>query len=270
MPSAPLGTPFVGPNDELFKITDFLGQGAFGEVYRSVGENSGTVAAVKLLPLGALASPEDKIALLNEIKTAQQIKHPNVVLVLHVDDGTSSQIGPYVVMEYVSGGNLATVLRAGAKIPLDRAIGMMIDIAQGARAINEMLIHRDIKPDNILIEGSKLKIGDFGISKFVDESTRLHTFKGHQHAWYMAPEGWANQANTIKIDVYSVGLVFYEILTLMHPLLQYVNDPDNFLDWEKAHLYQPCPDIRTGRKGYKACNHCDGSGWLFVRYQRTA
>jgi serine/threonine protein kinase len=248
MPSVALGTSLVGPNGELFKITDFLGQGAFGEVYRSVGEKSGTVVAVKLLPLGALASPEDMLALLNEIRTAKQIKHPNVVQLLHVDDGKSSKIGPYVVMEYASGGNLATVLRAGAQIPLDRAIEMMIDIAQGARAINEKLMHRDIKPDNILIEDRKLKIGDFGISKFVDESTRLHTFKGHQHAWYMAPEGWANQANTIKIDVYSAGLVFYQILTLKHPLLQYVNDPDNFLDWEKAHLYQSCPDVRTLRQ----------------------
>jgi serine/threonine protein kinase len=247
MPSVALGTSFVGPNREVFKVTDFLGQGAFGEVYRSVGETTGTVVAVKLLPLGALASPETKIALLNEIRTAQLIKHPNVVQVLHVNDGVSSQIGPYVVMEYVLGGSLARVLSAGTQIPLGRAIEMMIDIAQGARAINEMLIHRDIKPDNVLIEASKLKIGDFGISKFVDESTRLHTFKGAQHIWYMAPEGWANQANTIKIDVYSVGLVFYQILTLKHPLLQYVNDPGNFLDWEKAHLYQQCPDVRTLR-----------------------
>jgi hypothetical protein len=205
------------------------------------------VVAVKLLPVGALASPDSKIALLNEIRAAEQIKHPNVVQVLYVNDGAASQIGPYAVMEYVSGGNLAKVLRAGAPIPLTRAIGMMIDIAQGTRAINEKLIHRDIKPDNILIEGGKLKIGDFGISKFVDESTRLHTFKGGQHMAYMAPEGWQNQTNTVYLDVYSVGLVFYEILTLKHPLLRHVNDPSNFLDWEKAHLYQQCPDVRTLR-----------------------
>jgi serine/threonine protein kinase len=247
MPSVALGTTFVGPNGETFKTTDFLGQGAFGEVYRAAGEASGLVVAIKLLPIGALASPGSKIALLNEINAAQQIKHPNVVQVLHVNDGATSQIGPYVVMEYVSGGSLAKVLRAGTQIPLSRAIEMMIDIAQGARAINEKLIHRDIKPDNILSEDGKLKIGDFGISKFVDESTRSHTFKGSQHIAYMAPEGWENQTNTIFLDVYSVGLVFYEILTLRNPLLQHVNDPSNFLDWEKAHLYQQCPDIRTLR-----------------------
>ena len=79
MPSIAIGTTFVGPNSETFKITDFLGQGAFGEVYRAVGENSGTVVAVKLLPLGSLASADSKVAPLNEIKAAQQIKHPNVV-----------------------------------------------------------------------------------------------------------------------------------------------------------------------------------------------
>jgi serine/threonine protein kinase len=124
---------------------------------------------------------------------------------------------------------------------------MMIDIAQGARAINEKLIHRDIKPDNVLIEGATLKISDFGISKFVDESMRLHTFKGAQHIAYMAPQGWQNKTNTVYLDVYSVGLVFYEVLTLKHPLLHHVNDPDNFLDWEKAHLYQQCPDVRALR-----------------------
>lgn len=247
MPSIPLGTTFVGPNGETFKTTDFLGQGAFGEVYRAEGEASGTVVAVKLLPLGALAAPESRLTLLNEIRAAQQIKHPNVVQVLHVNDGTESPIGPYVVMEYISGGSLAKVLRARAQLPLKRAIEMMIDIAQGANAINAQLIHRDIKPDNVLIEGGTLKIGDFGISKFVDESTRLHSFKGAQHIGYMAPEGWENQTNTIKLDVYSVGLVYYEILTLKHPLLQHVKDPSNFLDWEKAHLYKQCPDVRTLR-----------------------
>jgi eukaryotic-like serine/threonine-protein kinase len=247
MPSVVLGTAFVGPNGETFRIRDFLGQGAFGEVWRAAGETSGLVVAVKLLPVGALASNDSKIALLNEIQAAQQIKHPNVVQVLHANDGTSSQIGPYVVMEYVSGGGLAKVLRAGTQIPIKRAIKMMIDISQGARAINAKLVHRDIKPDNILIEDGKLKIGDFGISKFVDESTRLHTFKGAQHIAYMAPEGWQNQTNTVYLDVYSVGLVFYEILTLKHPLLHHVIDPGSFIDWEKAHLYQQCPDVRTLR-----------------------
>lgn len=155
-------------------------------------------------------------------------------------------------MEYISGGTLLNLLRTqestNTQIPFPRAIEMMIQIAQGARAINTKLIHRDIKPDNILVEGSMLNIGDFGISKFVDESTRMQTFKGGQHVAYMAPEGWQSERNTFKLDVYSVGLVFRQILTLKHPLLEKVKDPNNFLDWQKAHLYENCPDIRTSRK----------------------
>jgi serine/threonine protein kinase len=188
---------------------------------------------------------------MNEIRAAQQVMHPNVVQVLHVNDGDISPVGPYLFMEYVSGGTLARLLRVQAQssvqIPLNRAIEMMTDIAQGARAINEKLIHRDIKPDNILIEGSALKIGDFGISKFVDESTRLQTFKGGQHIAYMAPEAWQNQTNTFKLDVYSVGLVFYQVLTLKHPLIDKVRDCSSFLDWQSVHLYEQCADVRTFR-----------------------
>jgi eukaryotic-like serine/threonine-protein kinase len=251
MPSIAIGEKLDGPNSEIFKITAFLGQGAFGEVYMAVGESSGTVVAVKLLPVMSLPSESSKTALLNEITAAQRVVHPNVVKVLHVDNGASSPVGPFVFMEYVSGGTLATLPRvkaqSGTQIPLTRAMEMMIDIAQGTQAINEKLIHRDIEPDNILVEGGTLKIGDFGISKFADESTRLHTFKGGQHIAYMAPETWQNQTNTFKLDVYSVGLVFHQILTLKHPLEDKVKDPSNFLDWERAHLYAQCLDVRTLR-----------------------
>jgi eukaryotic-like serine/threonine-protein kinase len=251
MPAIPIGTTFTGPDNETFEVTDFLGRGAFGEVYRASGRVSGSVVAVKLLPIDVLPSTESRAALMNEVRAALDVKHPNVVQALYANDGTSSVIGPYVVMEYVSGGTLAKLLRSQAQsarlIPLPRAVEMMIDLGQGARAVNQKVVHRDIKPDNILIEGSVLKIGDFGISKFVDESTRLHTFKGGQHIAYMAPEGWEGLANTFKLDVYSVGLVFYQILTLKHPLLGKIKDPDNFRDWEKAHLYHPCPDVRSMR-----------------------
>jgi len=251
MPSITIGDCLVGPAGEGFTITDFLGKGAFGEVYRVVGNKSGTVAAVKLIPVSSLATKDSRVALMNEIRAARQVVHPNVVQVLYVSDSAASPVGPYVFMEYVSGGTLAALLRAQAQssvqIPLNRAVEMMIDIAQGARAINEKVIHRDIKPDNVLVEENTLKISDFGISKFVDESTRLQTFKGGQHIAYMAPEGWQNQPNTFKLDVYSVGLVFYQILTLQHPLIGKVNDPSSFLDWQEAHLYTPCDDVRSMR-----------------------
>ncbi len=206
-----IGIEVTGPGGEVFKLVDYLGHGAFGDVYRGTNTSSGVVVAVKLLPINELSNPDSKIALLNEIKLAQQISHPNVVRVLHVNDDTSTSTGPYLMMEYVPGGTLASLFRtqsaAKTVVPLARAREMMMDIAQGTRAINEKLIHRDIKPDNVLLDGTRLKISDFGISKVVDERTRTHTFKGGQHVRYMAPEGWEGDTNTLKLDVYSGGLV---------------------------------------------------------------
>lgn len=245
-----IGTEINGPNNDRLLLTDYLGQGFFGEVYRAVGLTSGRIVAVKLIPSNILQNPDSKRALFNEIKLANKITHPNVVQVLYVNTD-DTPIGPYMVMEYVSGGTLAGLIRtqrsANSSIPLLRCREMMIDIAQGARAINEQLVHRDIKPDNILIDEAHLKIGDFGISKVIDEQTRTMTFKGGQHVMYMAPEGWENQTNSYKLDVYSVGLVFYEILTLRHPLRQFIDDPNDWRGWREAHLFSVIPDIRKIR-----------------------
>jgi serine/threonine protein kinase len=251
MPSVVIGQEIIGPNSELYTIIDFLGRGAFGEVYRASGKTSGNVIAVKLLSLSAFPDDSDRRALLNEMRAGQLIVHPNVVRLLHVEEGENSSVGPYACMEYISGGTLAAFLRAKANttstIPVERCLEMMIDIAQGMKAINQKLIHRDIKPDNVLMEGKTLKVADFGISKFIDESTRLHTFKGGQHVAYMAPEGWAGDKNTYKLDVYAVGLVFFEILLGKHPLLGGVKDQHNTLDWQKAHMFHSALDITRER-----------------------
>jgi serine/threonine protein kinase len=245
-----VGLEIHGPSGEKFKVTDYLGAGFFGEVYRAVGTESGTVVAVKLLPVPE-HDDESLIALLNEIRSAAQIVHPNVVRVLHVDNGSIPELGPYVVMEYLGGGTLAKILRsqraASAPVPLGRAREMMIDIAQGAKAINERLIHRDIRPDNILVDENHLKLGDFGISKFVDESTRDKTFKGGQNIRYMAPEGWESAANTFKLDTYSVAIVFFEILALEHPFEHALRDANDWHEWERVHLFETCPDVRSAR-----------------------
>src|SRR5690349_22006674 len=126
-----IGTQIVGSAGEQFRLTDYLGQGAFGEVYRATGVDSGRIVAVKLIPINAIQDPGAQTALLNEIQVASRIVHPNVVQVLHVDTG-SSPIGPYLVMEFVSDGTLAGLLRtqqnANSLVPLSRAREMMIDI----------------------------------------------------------------------------------------------------------------------------------------------
>lgn len=209
MPGRDIGRKLRGPENEEFRITDYLGRGAFGEVYRAVGESTGTVVAVKILSGGEFEGPEAEQSLLNEAKLAAEITHPNVVRVLH--SATDPDLGPFLMMEYVPGGTLRAFLdsQAAQLLDLPRARTIMLEIAQGARAVNERLIHRDMKPDNILIAGDRFKVADFGISKLVAERTRTRTFKGIGPISHMAPEAWHFETNTTKLDVYSVGLVFY-------------------------------------------------------------
>src|SRR5207244_1384248 len=94
-PGARIGLQLEGPDEELFEIAEFKGQGHFGEVYRAVGLTSGLQVAVKLLQISSLIDPSTRTALLNEIELAGQIVHANVVQVLHADKGTNPSIGPY-------------------------------------------------------------------------------------------------------------------------------------------------------------------------------
>ncbi len=243
-----IGRRVSGPAGEEFVLKDFLGLGAFGEVYRAIGATSGLVVAIKLLSESQFEGAEATESLVNEATLAREIEHPNVVKVLH--SGVDSTLGPYLIMEYVPGGTLKGLLHAQSGHPLDlgRAIQIMLQIAQGARAINQRLIHRDIKPDNILIGGDQFKVADFGISKLVAERTRTRTFKGIGPLSHMAPEVWQSETHTIKLDVYSVGLVFFETLTLRHPLAEVAKGPSPFDAWRDAHVYHPVPDVRSVRR----------------------
>lgn len=114
------------------------------------------------------------------------------------------------------------------------------------KAINAKLVHRDLKPDNILLDtaAGALKIGDFGLGKLVGAATRSRTLKGTNHVMYTAPEAWQNQANTPAMDMYAMGIVFFELATLRHP---YRVDPsaDPLDAWRRAHLSQTPADPRA-------------------------
>ena len=129
MTSQRIGTQISGPDSELFRIEARLGNGSFGEVYRCIGTTSQTLAAVKMVPEHKLNDPSTLLVktVLNEGRVAMlKVNHPNVVRVLLVDSGSDPAIGPYVIMEYVDGGNLQEFLNRmqmdGEHLPLDEAI----------------------------------------------------------------------------------------------------------------------------------------------------
>jgi serine/threonine protein kinase len=121
-------------------------------------------------------------------------------------------------------------------IPEDRAKWIFAQIAVAVKELHDAnVVHRDIKPDNILVHNGKLKITDFGLSKYATDSTRTLTLKGYGTLEYVAPEAWESDKNTVQMDIYSMGIVFYQIATLQYPYkLPAYSDVNTYRD---AHLY---------------------------------
>jgi eukaryotic-like serine/threonine-protein kinase len=222
-----------------YKVLEFIGNGAMGSVYKIQRNNNGAQFALKTLRPNFINEMELK-AFLNEAAMALKIQHSNVIRYYFINDGTQFEdLPPYIIMEYAGGGTLAALIDAQIKKKEFLQNVLLVEYYKqmilGMRAINNMLVHRDIKPDNILISGDVLKISDFGLSKIVANQTRTSTFKGFGAVGYMAPEAWKFEKNDIQMDIYSLGIVFYELATLQHPYNVTGNSPE---EWEKAHLLQ--------------------------------
>ncbi len=226
---------------EKFEVVGFIDNGAFGSVYKIMKAETGALFALKTIPTGYLDNNQLR-ALANEGRLAPSIKHENVVDVIYFHDGTQYVgLPPYIIMEYIPDGTLQQLLDGQRKTskPFDneQLTAMFLQLANGMKAINSVLIHRDIKPDNILLSKNTLKISDFGLSKVVGAATRTYSFKGIQHIHYMAPEAWRLETNTIQMDIYSMGIVFYELATLHHPYTIKVGG-DIIEAWRDVHFFQ--------------------------------
>jgi serine/threonine protein kinase len=205
---------------DTLKLAEHLGAGSFGVVFKATAMDGEAVFAVKF-PHVAVFTGEDKLAaFFNEVRASQEIAHPNVVRVAHIET-QPAQLPPYIVMEFVRGGTLRTRLThsvaAGQQIDVGLIQKWTTGLVAGIEAVNTKMLHRDLRPENILMDGDIPKVSDFGLSKIVGALTRTLSFKGGQHVLYMAPEGWRLEANTIQLDMYALGIVLFEICTLAYP-----------------------------------------------------
>jgi serine/threonine protein kinase len=242
----PGDTVFGAREDDKYQVIQFVNAGRFGFVYKVV-DSEGNPLALKTIST-YLLDDEDLSTLINEGTLATEIQHSNVLPVVFFHDGTKYQnLPPYMLMEYADGGSLAGILKTQRQSKQFFAIEdlrtMFVQLASGMKAINEKLVHRDVKPDNILIVKDTLKISDFGLSKIVGAATRSQTLKGINHIRYCAPEAWYLDCNTPAMDMYSLGIVFYELATLANPYD--VDDSGNPVDaWKNAHLTKVPEDPR--------------------------
>jgi serine/threonine protein kinase len=232
------GAEIFGAANTKYEVQEFLGSGSFGLVYKVRDTQSGGILAVKTLAAPLNASDVESFK--NEGKLAVGIRHENVIEYYYFHAGDEHPKLPlYILMEYADGGSLLQSLQnaqAQQKVfSAGELLTMFRQLVAGMAAVNQALVHRDIKPANILRKGDALKISDFGLAKLAAEATRTMTFKGGGTFPYMAPEAWRSEKNTIQLDIYALGMVFYELATLRHPFALNTDDPQK---WMEAHLYQ--------------------------------
>jgi serine/threonine protein kinase len=197
-----------------YRILDRIGVGGMGTVYRAQDERSGRIVAVKVLHPHLASDPQYIRRFRREARIARSLDSPHVVQVL--DYG---QEGPnnYLVMEYVSGGDLAALIKRTGPLPIASVVSIArqvtLALAEGHR---KGIVHRDVTPQNILFaEDGTAKLADFGIARDVtDLATMATTFMGKPH--YASPDQWSGTVD-IRSDIYSLGTVLYEMLAGVPP-----------------------------------------------------
>jgi alkyl hydroperoxide reductase subunit AhpC len=199
-----------------YRVEAEVGQGAFAAVFRAHDTVLDRLVAIKVFKPGS-ASPTPSI--LAEARAAAALNHPNVCTIFAVDD---SEGVPVIVMEYVEGQPISRMLEAGS-LPANQAARLARQIARGmAVAHGQGIVHRDLKPANILVTpGGEVKITDFGLSRRapppeVDETVEWQSAEAGKIAGtpgYMSPEQSRGEPATPRSDVFSLGVVLYEMLT---------------------------------------------------------
>jgi serine/threonine-protein kinase len=198
--------------DGRYRVEDVLGRGGMASVYLARDEELERPVAVKVLAEHLADQPDFRDRFLREARLAAQLSHPNIVQVFDVGEEDGS---PFIVMECVEGSTLADELKERGPLGPDEVVDLALQICGGLEHAHAAgLVHRDIKPQNLLLRpDGTVKIADFGIARAA-ETTKL-TQKGSVlgTAAYLAPEQALGEEVTAAADLYSLGCVLYELLT---------------------------------------------------------
>ena len=186
-----------------------------GEVYRARDLRLGQTVALKFIPADVAGDPQRLAGLVAEVRLARQVTHPNVCRVHDLDETDGMH---FLSMEFVDGEDLASLLRRIGRLPPDKAVEIAREVCAGLAAIHERgVLHRDLKPANVMIDGrGHARITDFGLAEREGTSADPDSVVGTPI--YMAPECFIpGRAATVQNDLYSVGLVMYELFTGRRP-----------------------------------------------------
>jgi len=224
--------------NDRYEVVKTIGEGGMANVYLAYDVILERKVAVKILR-GDLATDEKFVRRFQrEALSASSLSHPNIVEVYDVGEDTGNY---YIVMEYIEGKHLKQLLKRRGSLTLREVIDIMLQITDGIGAAHESyIIHRDIKPQNIMIlENGLVKITDFGIAMALNgtQLTQTNSVMGSVH--YLPPEQASGKGSTIQSDVYSMGILMYELLSGTLPY-----KGDNAVEIALKHLKEPLPSLR--------------------------
>src|SRR5262249_32719661 len=255
----------LAPLFPQLEILEMLGQGGMGAVYKARQPGLDRLVALKILPPEAVRDPAFAERFNREARALAKLNHPNIVSVY--DSGKAGDLY-YFVMEFIDGVNLRQLLRTGHLLPREalQIVPQICDALQFAH--DEGIVHRDIKPENILLDKrGRVKIADFGIAKLLGAKPAEFTLTGPWQvmgtAHYMAPEQMAKpQEVDHRADIYSLGVVFYELLTGQLPIGRFAPPSKKVqidvrldqivlraLESEPERRYQHVSDVKTEVEG---------------------
>ncbi len=219
-----------------YRLVELLGQGGMATIFRALDTQLGRDVAVKLLRPEYLRDPDFSSRFRQEAQAAASLTHPNVVTVFDYGEDPS---GPYIVMELIDGEDLSTIIRRSGALPPRQATRIAEAVARGLAAAHARgLVHRDVKPGNVLIgRDGQVKVVDFGIARAVAEAqvTLPGTTLGSVH--YFSPEQARGEPATESSDIYALGIVLFELLTGTRPW-----EGDSAAAVGLARLSGPAPD----------------------------
>lgn len=224
--------------NDRYQIIKTIGEGGMANVYLAYDTILERNVAVKVLR-GDLATDEKFVRRFQrEALSASSLSHPNIVEVYDVGEDNGIY---YIVMEYIDGKHLKQLLKKRGKLSLNEVVDIMLQLTDGmACAHDSYIIHRDIKPQNIMIlDNGIVKITDFGIAMALNSTqlTQTNSVMGSVH--YLPPEQASGKGSTIQSDIYSMGILMYELLSGTLPYRG-----DNAVEIALKHLKEPLPSIR--------------------------
>ncbi len=224
-----------------YRLESKLGSGGMSTVYLALDEVLDRPVAIKLLHREISEEADQLERFRREARAAARLSHPNLVGVIDAgeDDGR-----PYIVFEYIEGRTLKRRLQDEGRLPVDEAVAYAIEIGRGLIAAHaRKLVHRDVKPQNVLIDpDGRAKVTDFGIARSLEQKGMTATGRVLGTTDYVSPEQAMGEDVDERSDVYSLGVVLYEMLTGDVPF-----QAETQVGVAMKHVNEPMPDVQARR-----------------------